>query len=370
MQLEQRVLTPKQHQPLEVNDWAVVQAQKVEISELKSEKKTSAIISINDGEIIHQFKPTSRVSQSLSFTPPEALAKRMVGGKFFTINNTLVDFRDGSYNGFIQDNTAIQQLIDTIGVAKVNPLARAIKVDTTQSDILLSNPWGEQTLDITEYQQGGLFTSQLSYSWSPFSQHIRGVFELIRQICTNGMVGLTEFFNAKIPMINRWEEHMDISYTQIQNKVQSRVKARILEMGRERATVGELLAITDHANLRIKQMHDIHPDELHRLRTISNIANPQIHLADIYLPNVFDDRSVAQRVVGHLSSFDAWNLVTEMYSHTTASTNSSDIGLQRMANAFLLEGEQRNKRLLHVERDTRVPNAFLDPTQAFYGVMQ
>ena len=359
----------KNHIALQVNNWSMIGAKKVSVVPGFNEKgHPFATINVNDGELIHDFSVESRVSKALLVNPAEAIAERFTGGQFFTINDTLVDMRDGHYNGFTHDVQSIQQLIDIIGVTALNGVTRGIKHETTQGNILLSNEWGNQHLDIAEYQEGGQFSSRILYNWSPFSQSIRGVFELVRLICTNGMVGMTDFFNARIPVINRWEEHMDIAYGQIQNKVQGRVQQRISEMGTEPATVGELLQITQHATKRLNSTMVIGA-ESNRLRLISEIADPRVHLGSVYRHDVFDDKSIAARVPGHISSFDAWNLVTEMYSHTKASDDSSDIGLQRMANALVFDSEGRNKRMLNMSHPTRAASSFLDPKQAFYGVM-
>ena len=141
-------------------------------------------------------------------------------------------------------------------------------------------------------------------------------------------------------------------------------------MGNERATVGEVIQISEHAATRLKQIELFDMGERQRLHNIAEISNPKIHLRDVYRQGVFEDKAIANRVAGHMTAFDAWNLVTEMYSHTHASTDSSDVGLQRMANALLFDGEQRSKRLLNIGHSSRVTSSFSDPTTAFFGTMQ
>ena len=334
---------------LAVDNWSMISADSVEVQSVAGETAKSANrarIIVNDGELDHTFGTTSRISKALQVAPVDVIAERLTGGKFFTINDDLIDFRDNHYNGFVHNSNSIQRLIETIGVSERG--TRGIKHSTTQGNIQLSSIWGNEILDVPIYNTGGVFNSHLRYSWSPFGQNIRGIFELVRMICTNGMVGLTNFFNAKIPMINRWDEHMDIAYKQIQNKVQGRVKGRIIEMGKELATVGELMQIADHASDRLKRIESITLGEATRLENIENIANPKIHLLNVYKSGVFEDKSIANRVPGHLTAFDAWNLVTEMYSHTSSNDDSSDIGLQRLANALMFDSDQRNKRMITI----------------------
>lgn len=362
--------TPKSTAVVSVNSWNMLHANKVEVKPDYDQKGNPfAKFIINDGEFEHQFDKSSRVSKSLLVTPAEVLAERFTNGQFFIVNNHLVDMRDGHYDGFTHPTANIQRLVDTIGVSQRERARGGIKVATTQGNLLLSNVWGENALDIEQYKDGGSFNSRLRYNWSPFSQHIRGVFELVRLICSNGMVGLTDFFNAKIPMINRWEEHMDIAYMQIQNKVQGKVSQRIRTMGTERASVGELMQIADHASTRSKQIEFIELDERLRLNNIAELANPRIHLKDVYRQGVFEDKAIAQRVAGHLTTFDAWNLVTEMYSHTRASNDSSDVALQRMANVLMFDDEMRTQRMLNVGKSARSVSSFSSPEMAFFGSM-
>jgi len=353
-----------------VESWNMLKANKVAVKPIYDHKgNPMAQMDINDGEFSHTFSHTSRVSNSLLVTPAEVVAERFTGGQFFIVNEQLVDMRDSHYDGFVHDVNGIQRLIDTIGVSGLNPLSRGIKLAPTQGKLILSNVWGENGLEVPGYKEGGAFNSRLRYNWSPFSQQIRGVFELVRLICSNGMVGLTDFFNARIPMINRWEEHMDMAYRQIQNKVQNKVTQRISEMGGERASVGELMQISHHAATRLKQIPSIQLDERRRLSNIAHFANPQTHLGNVYREGVFEDKAIAGRVAGHLTTFDAWNLVTEMYSHTQSSTNSTDVALQRMANALMFDDKMRNQRMLNIGRNARSVSSFSSSETAFFGTM-
>lgn len=363
IQSKERTIVP-------VHSWNMLQANEVEVKPTFDEKGNPfAQMTINGGEFVHTFDRSSRVSKSLLVTPAEVIADRFTGGQFFIVNDQLVDMRDSHYDGFTHDTNGIQRLIDTIGISQLNSRARGIKLAPTQGNLVLSNIWGENGLEVPGYKEGGAFNSRLRYNWSPFSQQIRGVFELVRLICTNGMVGLTDFFNARIPMINRWEEHMDMAYMQIQNKVQSKVTQRISEMGQERASVGELMQISHHAYTRAKQITSIVLDERVRLNNIAHFANPQVHLNDVYRQGVFEDKAIASRVAGHLTTFDAWNLVTEMYSHTRASDDSSDIALQRMANSLMFDDGMRNQRMLNIGRNARSVSSFSSPETAFFGTM-
>lgn len=365
-----RILRGKQYLPVEVNSWDMITARKVEVNALTDKKNNPlAQVIVNDGQLVHVFDKNSRVSKALSVTPTAALATRFTGGKFFTINDELVDFRDSTFSGFVHDADAIQKLIDIVGVSKVANRHAGLKQSSTVGDIVLTHTWGTDAIDIPEYQAGGQFNSILRYNWSPFSQSIRSIFELVRLICSNGMVGVTDFFNAKIPVINRWEEHMDIAYKQIQNKVQGRIRDRIIEMGDERASVGELMQISSHASDRVTKGLVGTMEERQRLLSIAQIADPKQHLGEYYKQAAFEDKGIANRLPGHLTTFDAWNMVTEMYSHTNASPDSTDTALQRLANILMFDGDKRMQRMAHVGNNMKSLSAFSDPKAAFFGTM-
>lgn len=358
----------KTYVPIEISSWNMIKSKQVDVTASTTKKGVPiAIINVNDGELVHKFDPSSRISKSLSVTPTTAIAERLTNGHFFVMNNELVDFKDNTFTGFIHDTDAIQKLIDVLGAAKIANRHAGLKSSSTQGDIVLTHSWGTDELVVPEYQAGGQFNSILRYNWSPFSQSIRSVFELVRLVCSNGMIGVTDFFNAKIPVINRWEEHMDIAYKQIQNKVQGRVRDRIIEMGQERASVGELLQIAGHATERATK-GAFSMEERGRLLTIAQLSNPKMHLGQFYKPAAFEDQSVAGRLPGHLTTFDAWNMVTEMYSHTSASTNSSDTALQRLANVLMFDGEKRQQKMSMVGHQRKSVSSFSSPERAFFGV--
>jgi hypothetical protein len=146
--------------------------------------------------------------------------------------------------------------------------------------------------------------------------------------------------------------------------VQSKVATRLYEMGEQRAAVSTLLSLAKHARCRLVNEDSDHSNDA-RLFTLSNIADPKLHLSNHYAPNVFEDGNVAARVPGHLSQFDAWNLATEMYTHTQEADDSTNGGLQRLANGLLFPQMESTKgQIVDV-----VPllSAFSDPDRAFFG---
>ncbi len=349
---------------------AKVKLEVVETTDSKRRVHHQARVFVGDHQ--HTFDKNSRVSKALETMSPADLQARLNGGSFFFINEQLIDFRDAQYNGFVHSDANIDALMENIGVHESTK--RRFGSTTTPGGIILSNRWNQQDIQVEGYQEGGAFTSNLHYDWNPYHQYVRGVFELVRLICTNGMVGSNDIFNARIPVVNRWEEHLEIASRQIQNKVNATVSARLRQMGREHASVAELQLVANHAENRLLELDVVDFGSLDKLeetrktlRNINNIANPEIHLHNHYKASAFEDKNLGAQLAGHLSLFDAWNLVTEMFSHTKEVATSSNTALQKMANSLVFDGDKRNARLNRTDVNAPIVSSFSDPEVAFFG---
>lgn len=351
----------------------------IDVSTVDVGKRTSkpqVTITVNNDKQ-HTFATSSRISKAMLVMSEEDLGKRLSGGSYFFVGDHLIDFRDRHYNGFEHSDQAIDKLMEVIGTKdSTYRERRAFGSNTTLSTTMLANRWKSDNFQIKAYQEGGAFTSNLSYVWNPFHQHVRGVFELVRQICTNGMVGTTDFFQSRIPVINRWEEHLEIAARQIQNRVNDQVTVRLEQMGKQRASVSELNLIADHAENRLIDLRAMDFAEradfekaAMMLRNIFFAAKPSIHLAGYYKPAVFENSSLAAQMSGHLSLFDAWNMVTEMNSHSDESELSTGAALQRLANSMVFDKGNQFARHNMKNNAIRQPllSSFSDPRTAFFG---
>lgn len=351
-------------QPIMLSDLDIAMVRdasvKVEASTTE-DNATVAVLTVND-QYQHRFAPNSRVSKALESTPVKQLEQRLNGGQYFFINDDLVDFRDGNYRGFVHDDDNINALVDVIGVAEGSSIRRG-QSNQTNNNYALARVWSENGIDVPMYNEGGKFSSRLLFKWNPFVKTVNSSFQLVRLICTNGMVGLTSFLNSKIPLENRWVEHLDIASKQIQNKIDSMMVNRMSEMGQDRATVNDLLLLEDHARGRIEQTDNAHNRE--RLKNIINVVSPSLHLGGVYKDSVFADKRLASQMPGHLSAFDAYNIATEMSSHTNEGSNSSNHALDRFANAIVFS---RKDRSFHAARYSNPKVAsFSDADAAFFG---
>lgn len=322
-----------------------------------------------DDKYVHTFSPKSRVSKHLSVMSPTDLAERLSGGNFFFVENQLVDFRDGNYDGFIHTDEAIKVFMEVLGYIRSNQLQRHQQSDDVYdaSNIVLRKTWNEHDIHVPGYQQGGDFSSRLSFVWNPFVRTINSSFDLVRLICTNGMIGLTSFLNARIPLENRWQEHLDIASRRIQNQVSSVVVQRVDQMRLERATVADCLLLESHAHNRFNSPgRDI--EERERLLHMISAVSPSRNLADTYRPTVFLERAIASQLPAHLTNLDLFNLATELRSHSAQSKDSSNNALDRFANGLMFNPQ--NDAMVYASSMTAGKvAAFSDPEKAFFGVL-
>lgn len=321
-----------------------------------------ATINVND-QHEHTFDHTSRLSKALGLMTEAELSHRLTGGNFFMVDNQLTDFRDGNYNGFIHTDQSIDKLIATIGmtdsrIAKTSPIGHNMF-----GDISLSAKWSDHGIAIPEYDQGGKYTSELHFAWNPFVKTVNSAFMLYRLVCANGMMGMRSFLNTKIPLVNRWEEHLDIANAQIQNKVQTMVVNRLGQMGSERATLAEVILLANHAQKRLKQGNESNEDRLH---SIVNIASPEMHLRGVYRDDAFTNMNIAKQLPAHLTTYDVYNMATEVRSHTNDNTLSTVAALDKLANGLIFDRTTNPNTSIDGKQAPSL-NMFSDPDRAFFG---
>lgn len=347
-------------------DFSMLRDAKVEARELQDHNGSHAVITVND-QFEHVFHAKSRVSEALGMMTPKELGQKMTGGSFFFVGEDLVDYKDGHYHGFSHTDDALESLMRVIGaqdVEKERKTAHRLMNRTQSNDLALSRVWDQTEIVIPHYQQGGDFTSQLSFQWSPFEKNIKTKFELIRQICTNGMIGLTPFVNMSIPLVNRWEEHIDIANKQLQNKITGMMSSRLEAMMSSRASVADAQLLDKHVMQRLMETTNVVDRE--RLQAIYDVVDPYTNLCTYYKAEVFDNKAMAAQVPAHITVFDAWNITTEVCQHSQQVQGSSDAGLQKLANSLLFDRECTVKRVAHIGKNIDL-SPFSSAERAFFG---
>jgi hypothetical protein len=339
----------------------------VEVQAVETKKGLAAYITVND-KYEHQFSPKSRISQQLQLILPKELGERMTGGDYFFVDDNLVDFRDQRYSGFVHSDDAIDNLMNVIGYTELESRhQRALHRMTNRtqtSELSLSKQWSTQGIEVPAFDEGGRFSSNLNFTWNPFTKNVNSVFELVRLICTNGMVGTTPFVNLNIPLVNRWEEHLDIANMQLQNKISSMMASRLKEMSNSRASVADLALLTRHIAGRLESKEEGQNNvALHKMFKIVDIYG---HLSKFYQPDALENNAIAAQLPSHLSTFDTWNMATELCTHYSPASHSSDAGLQKLANDLVFRRDCTTTRVASIGKRIE-ESPFSSPARAFFG---
>lgn len=354
----------------QMSEFNLIRAGKVKLTHTVDEKQRSVAEIIVNGEFHHRFSPSSRISKHLDVMQPRDLEARLTGGTFFFIGDQMVDMRDGQFDGFVHTDESVGVFMDLLGYQskKDLPRYRGRMTEETEDDLVLRKVWSENEISVPGYAQGADFTTELSFVWNPFVKTINSSFDLVRQICTNGMVGLGSFMNTKVPLFNRQVEHLDIASRQIQNKVNGVIVDRVHTMTSERASVADCLLLEQHAFDRLVGTQDQRAGERDCLKILISAVSPKFHLHNTYRDAVFSDKNLASQLPAHLSKYDVFNIATELRSHTSQSTLSSDNALDKFSNSTLFDRE--DNFVASASRYTApIVASFSSPENAFFGQM-
>ena len=334
--------------------------------------RTTLTIKIN-GQFDHVFPHSSRVSKALSVASLDDIVSRLSGGTFFLIDGELIEFRYNDYNGFIHNNDSVARLMEVVGVTESDDEMTGVSANTANRNIKLSKEWASEGFNVPAVQSGD-FETAIHYGWSAFSQNVSSAFVLWRLVCANGMRGMTNFLNSQIPLVNNWEEHLDMANRQLMNKINAKMNDRIAALQGERASVADCLLLNSHIADRRLGLHNATDSfALNKLSNIQAIANPVLHLGEIYKSEVFKDGAMASAAPAHISGYDLFNMVTEVRTHTSASTDSSGRSLDMLANSLLFgdPGQYAVARPSNVVQTLKAKDAPAlidnDPGRAFWG---
>lgn len=313
----------------------------------------------------HQFPASSKFSKAVENTPISDIQSRLNGGHYFFVGDSLIDFRDNSYRGgFIHEDDAISNLMQHIGVYEKSHKQLRNNGWGVNSSLTLGRQWSNQEIIAKNMNDGGVFDGTLSYLWSPFSDKISTLFQIVRQLCSNGMTATTDILNTKIPLMNRWDEHLHIASAQIHAKANSLVSNRMHQMMLEHASVNDLMLIAKHIHTRLGN-EELDVETKRKLTAMYKAVNPVFHLNKVYKDSVFNNTSIASHTPAHLSKFDAYNALTELSSHYSEHGASTFVSLNKKANELVFEEDRKVQHKL----GTSNVSAFSDPDMAFFAAV-
>lgn len=315
-------------------------AEHVELQQVGRNKGTLKLI-VNDQEAILNRRHPIAVSASL--TTPENAAIALQRGHFVFETKqdgkgndiqALREYRDASYDGFMQT----QDFLDRFG-----------------SDTTLSSR-GIDKFEIPEFGLGGDFALSTGFTWSAFNRNLKTQVNVLRQICSNGMVARNKMFEREVPILNLFDHHLDIAARQLVDISRRELGKRFEVMGREFATNKEVHLVKGHVERRYKQ------DRMNpRLETLMEVIDQYGNISNHYTKQAIDS-GITQALPSPISRFDLWNIATELNSHTEELIESTSAAIDRIATGLIFP--KNNGTAI---ADTKAKSTFGSPEQAFFG---
>jgi len=336
------------------------------------------------GTFNHQFTRRSSLVRQTDATPIEDIQARLQNGTFlFDLEGGLVDYRANDYKGFVHTEDAVKRLIDELGFNSVEHITGhrrpASFVDgevTVQNQRTGGKLWGSAPFQVPGMNEGGDWEAKIAFTWDPFSPNIHSMTSLVRLICANGLTATRGIMDYMIPVVSNWNENLEIAYRRLQNKLQGKVVDRLGHMANERATIADVMLLNSHANRRLEAartalVHDAvefraRSEQVARLQRIAQITNVESRLKDVYTSEVFTRSSNAAVVPSDITSFDALNLATEMMSHVSSNSVSTNAALTGVANDMIFKSRTTSASRSHTAPKL---NAFSNPDDAFMAAV-
>lgn len=308
-------------------------------------------LAFEDGRT-HTFPALSRESELLDIYGDDMnqISEVFNGGTYAFNDRTLVDYRNSTYRGFVHSDEGVAQLIERLGVQETasrkparpqiatpaSGSARAmfarVRGDKTNG-VFMGREWDKFELQVPELGAGGEFENRLLYRWSPFSPNIQTSLEVERLVCNNGMVAMSPLVTHEVPVIDNWDEHLDVVTMQLKPRINAILSDRFRAMEETRASVEDVQRV--HATLTARMDGSVGADDQSavRLARLSQLTDVQRNLSRYYDTAVFSKRELAARADSHLSQFALYNVLTEAATHTNpnkTSDNSIQMGINRL----------------------------------------
>ena len=312
----------------------------------RNKTKGDVTLIVNDHEI--ELNRRHPIAVTASLTTCEDALESLKNGHFVIEHlidgtgkpyNDLKEWRDQSYTGFMQSDAFIDRFS-----SDTNLLQRAF-----------------DDFSIDEYGAGGKFDISTGFNWSAFKPNLKTQVNILRQICSNGMVARSPLFEREVPIINLFDRHLDIAARQMGQIARREIANRIEVMGREHSTVREVDLVLSHIERRIndEKMYGVTDKRLENLRDSVYVAG---NISPYYKQGAIET-GIVKALPSPISRFDLWNIVTEMNSHTHGSIDSTSSALDRIASGLVFPKRDG----IAITEKQKGESTFGSPEQAFFS---
>lgn len=339
-------------------------------AEMAGEKGPTLKITVNE-RYQHTFSPNSRESRMLMEVDISTIQQLMDAGTFVFSDGQMVDYRRSNYNGYVQSDEAIKQLIEHIGFEApkggnysqgTRGLYEGIRSRATNGAIFGGN--GDPfDLLVPELGVGGEFDGHIVFGWSVFSDKVTTSLNVRRLVCENGMVADAPFVTYEVPVINQWHDNLKVVNAVLKPRITDVLGRRFKEMNERRASLADVLKahsiIGERKGLMESEAND---KDAAKLARMSQILNPELHLAGIFRESAFKDPKMARQIDGHMTQFDVYNILTEASSHS-GRDDANDRAATKLANTLVFDDLKERSSA----NFTLKPSEESDHRRAFFG---
>lgn len=288
---------------------------------------------------------------------PKELEPEVLEGRYFVVDDKVVDHRLKSQLKFQHDDESIKQLVDKLGFAQsvttnsIGEERRGLIEARATREAFEVNP-----LDSI----GGQFDIHIGFQWSPFELDIHSIIEMWRQVCTNGAIARSPILDNKIPMLNRWEENLAISDRVVRHNFDKLVLPRLAALPNERITLADVAALRGILG-NLQQSKHLHGSSLMALAEMEEVVDRA------WLTGADGLKKNMQKFVqAPMTAFDAYNIVTEAATHHLGRDRNNHQAAAFTSSLIFNADRQRSSRT-ELDSLTTDTNTFANPDRAFFG---
>lgn len=331
-----------------------------------------------ENEMPHVFDKNDAENRLISQMDIKTIEEKFNGGTYVFNHGKLIQYRDAFSLGFVRSADEMNLLSEIIGSQSatqkrgVAGMFESFRMNSINKQHFLGGEGKEFDLKIDGMQEGGEFKNRLIYSWSPFDENLIINLETERLVCTNGMVGMASFVTKAVPLVNRYQEHLDLISVQLQPQFNAILKDRFKGMSEQRSSVHTMMSAHKLLTARSKEnnvlkrggvLNDEVLGSISRMKNILPLLDVRETLGGVYKKSAFDNVEQSRHLEGNLTQFDVFNILTEVSSHTNGSFDSTS-KIQKEINKLVFD-ELNDKK--NVKGNIPKIDSSSDHRRAFFG---
>ncbi len=353
------------YEAVQTNNWSMHKPSKVDFL-YGGNKNWSVML---DDEFSFNLDRRSPITGQLNLEMDrDHLVEQFTEGRFFIVDDNVIDYRLAGDLKFMHDDESIKQLVGHLGFAR--PVSDNMFLGRTSRSTRHGVSRSLQARSQTEAFEaaaidslGGQFDIRTGFKWSPFTLDINSYIEMWRQVCENGAVAISPIVNSRIPMMNQWKENLAISNQVIRHNFDKIIMPRLAALPDERISMFDLMTLKNIVgNMASSEDKNFAHDSMQHLKLIEDT-----------LDQAWDPRADAlgrnnlKFIPAPVSAFDAMNIATEISTHHTPGDRTNSRA-QVFVNELIFSDTRR--RNLDVDVNNLVTDiaTFDNVDRAFFGI--